>query len=96
MDKIELIKLFLKSKGLTWKGELIDDVSGEPRNALDKDFNKNKICDILVSIPELGIEEIELVVSVDILSFISYGIAFDTPSCFRYGIGYPSSLSRLP
>jgi len=82
MEITELIKLFLNQKGLTWNGKLIDNVCGGHRNALDKDFNKDKICDVLVSIPELGIEEMELVISVDLLSFISYGIAFDTPSCF--------------
>ena len=80
MDKIELIKMFLKEKGLTWNGKIYEN---DITPARDEHFSKDKISVIPVTIPEKGItNEFELVISVDLLSFISYGIGFDTPSCF--------------
>ena len=83
MDKIELIKLFLKQKGLTWNGKIIE--GREEFIAKDKDFNKDRIRILPVTIPEKGInDEFEIVIRVDEISFITYGISYDmdTPTCF--------------
>ena len=84
MNKIELIDLFLKKYGITWNNKQVYDenVTGL-RKAKEEDFDKYKISVIPVSIPQLSMyEDIDLVLSVDLVSFISYGISFDTPSCF--------------
>jgi len=83
MDKVELIKLFLKEKGLTWDGKIIE--SREEFIAQNKDFNKDRIRILPVTIPEKGInEEFEIVIRVDEISFITYGISYDmdVPTCF--------------
>ena len=95
MDIIELIKLFLKSKGVILEGKMVDDKSNIIRNALSSDFNKNKISEILVSIPELGIEQIEMVLTVDLLQFKPYGIAYDMENyCFAITDDYRGILDE--
>ena len=43
MDKIELIQMFLKQKGLTWNKEIYDGDDIKP--AKETDFNKNNLID---------------------------------------------------
>ena len=83
MNKIELIEKFLDSKGLIWVDSKIVTTNGL-KTATEYDF---KDYSTTVQIPVKlkngpANFQTDIVIAVDILSFISYGIAFDTPSCF--------------
>lgn len=97
MDKIELIDKFLDSKGLIWVDrKIVDDKHDyELVDAKEKDFNKNKITQIPIKLKNADINfETDMVISVDLLSFFSYGIAFDMPSCFAVSDEYRDILDE--
>ena len=97
MDKIELIEKFLDSKGLIWVDrKIVDDKHNyELVDATEKDFNKNKITQIPIKLKNADINiETDMVISVDLLSFFSYGIAFDAPSCFAVTDEYRDILDK--
>jgi len=97
MDKIELIEKFLDSKGLIWVDrKVVDDKHDYTLvDAKEKDFNKNKITQIPIKLKNADINfETDMVISVDLLSFFSYGIAFDAPSCFAVSDEYRDILDE--
>ena len=87
MNKIELIEKFLEEKGLVWEDRKLIDVDKKGKTVIftakDEHFNKDKVCVLLVTIPSVGINEpFEIVISVDILSFFTWGIGYEMPACF--------------
>lgn len=96
MNKVETLNLFLKQKGLNWSYKEVYDDNGEGlRPATEKDFNKDKIIVIPVTIPKYGIyDDLDLVLSVDLISFISYGLSFETPTCFAVSDEFKSILEQ--
>ena len=98
MNKLDLIEKFLESKGLIWVDR---KVAGSMHNfyelvdATEFDFDKNTITQIPVKIKNNETNlTIEIAISVDTISFISYGIAFDTPSCFAVSDEYRDILDE--
>ena len=98
MDKIELIEKFLEEKGLIWVDRKV--VAGmhsyyELIDATEFDFNRNAITQIPVKLKNNATNlVIDIAISVDILSFITYGIAFDMPSCFAVSDEYRDILEE--
>lgn len=98
MDKIELIEKFLESKGLIWVERRVVGSSQslyELIDATEFDFGKNKVTQIPVKLKNSETNlTTEIVISVDLISFISYGIAFDMPSCFAISDEYRDILDE--
>lgn len=98
MDKIELIEKFLESKGLIWVDRKVAgsrQVFYELIDATEFDFNKNTITQIPVKLKNNTTNlTIEIAISVDLISFISYGIAFDAPVCFAVSDEYRDILDE--
>jgi len=98
MDKIELIEKFLDSKGLIWVDRKVAgsmQTFYELIESSESDFNRNTVTQIPVRLKN-GDKSFttDIAISVDIISFISYGIAFDAPSCFAVSDEYRDILDE--
>ena len=83
MEKIELVKEFLKENTLVWDGMIYDKSKEVIREATEKDLNSLNFKTLMVKIQGLSGEQlIAIRVDINLTKFIIYGIDSDYIECY--------------